>query len=60
VCDGISGIELDRLAEITLQAHPVPVVTEAAGALREAATLTREATLKNFLTLRAQALLDDD
>jgi hypothetical protein len=35
-------------------------VTEAAGALREAATLTHEATLKNFLTLRAQALLDDD
>jgi hypothetical protein len=35
-------------------------LTEAAGALREAATLTREATLKNFLTLRAQALLDDD
>jgi hypothetical protein len=35
-------------------------LTEAAGALREAATLTHEATLKNFLTLRAQALLDDD
>jgi hypothetical protein len=31
-------------------------LTEAAGALREAATLTHEATLKNFLTLRAQAL----
>jgi hypothetical protein len=35
-------------------------LTEAAGALREAATLTHEATLKNFLNLRAQALLDDD
>ncbi len=35
-------------------------VTEAAAALREAAALTHEATLKNFLTLRAQALLDDD
>jgi hypothetical protein len=35
-------------------------LTEAAAALREAATLTHEATLKNFLTLRAQALLDDD
>jgi hypothetical protein len=35
-------------------------LTEAAGALREAATLTHEVTLKNFLTLRAQALLDDD
>jgi hypothetical protein len=35
-------------------------LTEAAAALREAATLTHEATLKNFLILRAQALLDDD
>jgi hypothetical protein len=35
-------------------------LTEAAGALREAAALTHETTLKNFLTLRAQALLDDD
>jgi hypothetical protein len=35
-------------------------LTEAAGALREAATLTHEATLKNFLTLRARALLDDN
>src|SRR3984957_3372095 len=35
-------------------------LTEAAGALREAATLTHEPTLKNYLTLRAQALLDDD
>jgi hypothetical protein len=35
-------------------------LTEAAGTLREAAALTRDATLKNFLTLRARALLDDD
>jgi hypothetical protein len=35
-------------------------LTEAAGALREAATLTREVTLRNYLTLRARALLDDD
>ena len=35
-------------------------LTEAAGALREAATLTQEPTLKNYLTLRAQALLDND
>lgn len=40
--------------------HYKDALTEAAGALREAATLTHEATLKNFLTLRAQALLDDD
>jgi len=40
--------------------HYKDALTEAAGALREAATLTREATLKSFLTLRAQALLDDD
>ncbi len=35
-------------------------LTTAAAALREAATLTHETTLKNFLTLRAKALLDDD
>ncbi|MBV8742932.1 MAG: hypothetical protein JOZ12_14180, partial [Sinobacteraceae bacterium] len=33
---------------------------EAAAALREAAALTREPTLRSFLTLRARALLDDD
>jgi hypothetical protein len=32
----------------------------AAGALREAATLTHEPTLRKYLTLRAQALLDDN
>jgi hypothetical protein len=40
--------------------HYQDALTEAAGALREAATLTHEATLRNYLTLRAQALLDDD
>jgi hypothetical protein len=40
--------------------HYKDVLTEAAIALREAATLTHEATLKKYLTLRAQALLDDD
>jgi hypothetical protein len=40
--------------------HYKDALTDAAGALREAATLTHEPTLKTFLTLRAQALLDDD
>jgi hypothetical protein len=40
--------------------HYKDALTEAADALREAATLTHEPTLKSFLTLRAQALLDDD
>jgi hypothetical protein len=40
--------------------HYTDGLTVAAGALREAATLTHEATLRNFLNLRAQALLDDD
>jgi len=40
--------------------HYKDALTEAAGAVREAATLTHEATLRNYLTLRAQALLDDD
>jgi hypothetical protein len=35
-------------------------LTEAAAELRKAATLTHEATLKKYLSLRAQALLDDD
>ena len=39
--------------------HYKAALTEAAGALREAATLTHEARLRNYLTLRAQALLDD-
>jgi len=35
-------------------------LAEAARALREAATLTHEETLRKYLTLRAQALLDDN
>src|SRR5580692_4173299 len=40
--------------------HYKDALAEAARALREAATLTHEPTLRNYLTLRAQALLDDD
>jgi hypothetical protein len=45
---------------VSYDRHYNDALTEAAGALREAATLTHEATLKNYLTLRAQALLNDD
>jgi hypothetical protein len=40
--------------------HYKDALTLAASALREAATLTHEPTLRTYLTLRAQALLDDD
>lgn len=40
--------------------HYKDTLVEAARALREAATLTHEETLRKFLTLRAQALLDDN
>jgi len=40
--------------------HYKDKLAEAAAELRRAATLTHEATLKKFLNLRAQALLDDD
>jgi hypothetical protein len=40
--------------------HYHDMLTEAAGALREAARLTHEETLRKYLTLRAQALLDDN
>ena len=49
-----------RFEVVSYGRHYKDALTEAAGALREAATLTHEATLKNYLTLRAQALLDDD
>src|ERR1700722_6085816 len=45
---------------VTYGRHYRDALTDAAGALREAAVLTHEPTLKNFLNLRAQALLDDD
>ena len=35
-------------------------MAQAASSLREAAALTHEPTLRNYLTLRAKALLDDD
>jgi hypothetical protein len=47
-------------AAVSYGRHYKDALTEAAGALREAAMLTHEATLRNYLTLRAQALLDDD
>ncbi len=45
---------------VSYGSHYKDALTEAAGALREAAAHTHEATLRNYLTLRAQALLDDD
>ena len=45
---------------VSYSRHYKDGLTEAAAALREAATVTHEATLRNYLTLRAQALLDDD
>jgi hypothetical protein len=49
-----------RFEVVSYGRHYKDALTEAAGALREAAALTHETTLKNYLTLRAQALLDDD
>lgn len=40
--------------------HYKDALADAAGALREAASLTHEETLRKYLTLRAQALLDDN
>jgi len=40
--------------------HYKDALAEAAGALREAASLTHEETLRKYLTLRARALLDDN
>src|SRR5450432_3252698 len=61
--DSFTAIERGQNAPfeaVSYGRHYKDALTEAAGALREAATLTHEATLKNFLTLRARALLDDD
>jgi hypothetical protein len=49
-----------RFAVASYARHYRDGLTEAAAALREAAALTREPTLRNYLTLRARALLDDD
>jgi hypothetical protein len=61
--DPFTAIERGRNGSFEVVAygrHYKDALTEAAGALREAAALTHEATLRNYLTLRAQALLDDD
>ncbi len=61
--DSFTAIERGRNAPfeaVAYSRHYKETLMEAAGSLREAATLTHEATLKNFLSLRAQALLDDD
>jgi hypothetical protein len=61
--DSFTAIERGRngaFEVVSYARHYKDALTEAAGALREAAALTHEATLKNYLTLRAQALLDDD
>ncbi len=50
----------DRFEVVSYARHYKDGLNEAAAALREAAALTREPTLRNYLTLRAQALLDDD
>jgi hypothetical protein len=56
----IEGGQNGPFEVVSYARHYKDVLTEAAGALREAATLTHEATLRNYLTLRAQALLDDN
>lgn len=56
-------IERGRIAHfraIPYARHYQAELTEAAAELSKAATLTHEATLKKYLSLRAQALLDDD
>jgi hypothetical protein len=49
-----------RFEVVSYARHYQDGLTDAAAALREAAALTHEPTLKNYLTLRARALLDDD
>ena len=46
--------------DVPYSRHYRKTLNEAAASLRDAAALTHEPTLKNFLTLRAKALLDDD
>ena len=50
----------DRFSVVPYSRHYRDGLVEAAGALREAATLTHEETLRKYLTLRTQALLDDN
>jgi len=49
-----------RFEVIPYSRHYQDGLRAAAASLREAATLTHEPTLRKYLTLRAQALLDDD
>jgi hypothetical protein len=49
-----------RFEVVPYSRHYKDGLIEAAAALREAAALTHEPTLRSFLTLRARALLDDD
>ena len=61
--DSFTAIERGRngsFEAVPYGLHYKAGLTEAAAELREAATLTHEATLKKYLNLRAQALLDDD
>jgi hypothetical protein len=61
--DSFTAIEQEQngcLNVLPYSVHYKEGLVEAAAALREAASLTREKTLKKFLTLRAQALLDDN
>jgi hypothetical protein len=60
--DSFTAIERGQkglLEVVSYGSHYKDALTEAARALREAATLTHEATLRDYVTLRAQALLDD-
>jgi hypothetical protein len=49
-----------RFSVLPYSVHYKDGLVEAADALREAAALTHEKTLRKYLTLRAQALLDDN
>jgi hypothetical protein len=49
-----------RFEVVSYARHYKDGLTEAAAALREAAALTHEPTLRNYLAMRARALLDDD
>jgi hypothetical protein len=56
----IEGGQSGRFEVAPYARHYKDGLIEAAAALREAAALTHEPTLRSFLTLRARALLDDD
>jgi hypothetical protein len=56
----IEGGHNQRFEIVSYGHHYRDGLAEAARALREAATLTHEETLRKYLTLRAKALLDDN